>query len=58
MPLDGRDVPLDMSSGLQVETFLSRLIEFTLGSPRETWEQASTPMSARLAVVRPYWSAG
>ncbi len=58
MPLDGRDVELDLSSELQVETFLSRLIEFTLGSPREIWERASTPMSPRLAVVRPYWSVG
>ncbi|MDQ4116468.1 MAG: hypothetical protein M3235_05830 [Actinomycetota bacterium] len=59
LPLDTRDVELDLSSERQVTTFLTQLIEFTVGGPRETWEPArSTPLSPRLAVVRPYWSAG
>ncbi len=56
MPLDGRDVELDLADDIAVTTFLSHNLEFTLGGPRTSWEPArSTPLSRRLAVVRP-WS--
>jgi hypothetical protein len=59
MPLDGRDVELDLRDNIAVTTFFSRFLEFTLGGPRESWEAArSTPLSPRLAVVRPWSSRG
>lgn len=58
MPLDGRDVELDMSDDIAVTTFLSHHLEFTLGGPRESWEAArTTPLSSRLSVVRPWTSS-
>jgi hypothetical protein len=57
VPLDARRVELDMSDAVAVTTFLSQQLEFTLGGPRESWERArTTPLSARLSVVRPYTS--
>ena len=57
MPLDCRDVDLDVREEFAVTNFLTRFLEFTLGGPRESWEPArSTPLGARLAVVRPWQS--
>ena len=57
LPLDGRDVELDLADERGVATFLSHHLEFTLGGPRESWEAArSRPVSRRLAVVRPWGS--
>jgi hypothetical protein len=57
MPLDTRDLELDMSDHISVSTFLSQFVEHTLGGPRESWEAArSTPISRQLTVVRP-WTA-
>jgi hypothetical protein len=57
MPLDCRDVDLDVRDEFAVTNFLTRLLEFTLGGPRESWEPArSTPLGPRLAVVRPWQS--
>lgn len=59
LPLDGRDVELDVTDDAAVTTFLSHLVEFTLGGPRAAWEAArTTPMSPRLTVVRPWSSSG
>lgn len=58
MPLDGRDVTLDLTDERAVTTFLAHHLEFTLGGPRESWEAArSTPFSRRLTVVRPWGAA-
>jgi hypothetical protein len=55
MPLDTRDIDLDMSDNIAVSTFVSHHVEFSLGGPRESWERArSTPLAPRFAVVRPY----
>lgn len=55
MPLDTRDIDLDMADNIAVSTFVSHHIEFTLGGPRESWERArTTPLGPRFAVVRPY----
>jgi hypothetical protein len=57
MPLDCRNVDLDVSDEFTVTTFLTRFLEFTLGGPRESWEPArSTPLGPRLAIVRPWGS--
>lgn len=57
MPLDCRDVDLDVRDEFAVTNFLTRFLEFTLGGPRESWEPArSTPLGPRLAVVRPWQS--
>jgi hypothetical protein len=57
MPLDCRDVDLDVDDEFAVTNFLTRFLEFTLGGPRESWEPArSTPLGPRLAVVRPWQS--
>ncbi len=57
LPYDTRDADLDLTDEITVRTSLTRLVEHTLGGPRETWEAArSTPISRRLAVVRP-WNA-
>lgn len=54
MPLDTRDLALDLSHDISVSTFIIRHVEHTLGGPRESWEAArSTPLSSRFAVVRP-----
>jgi len=59
MPLDARDVELDMSDDVSVTTFISHHLEFTLGGPRESWEAArTTPLSPHLSVVRPWTSSG
>ncbi|MET0191101.1 MAG: hypothetical protein ABW212_19030 [Pseudonocardia sediminis] len=58
LPVDGRDVELDIRDGVAVTTFLNHLLEFTLGGPRDAWEPArTTPIGPRLSVVRP-WSTG
>lgn len=55
MPLDTRDIDLDMSDNIAVPTFLSHHLELTLGGPRESWERArTTPLGPRFAVVRPW----
>jgi hypothetical protein len=57
MPLDTRDLDVNMSDSVTVTSFLIQHIEHTLGGPRESWEAArSTPISRRMAVVRP-WTA-
>jgi hypothetical protein len=57
LPYDTRDLDFDLDDQVTVRTFLTQLVEHTLGGPRESWEAArSTPISPRLAVVRP-WSA-
>ena len=55
MPLETRDIDLDMADNIAVFTFVSHHIEFTLGGPRESWERArTTPLGPRFAVVRSY----
>lgn len=57
LPYDTRDLDVDLGDEITVRTFLTQLVEHTLGGPREIWEAArSTPISRRLAVVRP-WNA-
>jgi hypothetical protein len=57
MPLDTRDLDVNLSDNITVTSFLIQHVEHTLGGPRESWEAArSTPISRRLAVVRP-WTA-
>lgn len=46
MPLDGRDVTLDLTDDIAVTTFLSHHLEFTIGGPRESWEVACSIPSA------------
>jgi hypothetical protein len=59
MPLDGRDVQLDLADDIAVTTFLSHHLEFTLGGPRESWEAArSIPLSPPMAAVRPWTADG
>lgn len=59
MPIDGRDVELDINDDAAATTFLNHLLEFTLGGARVEWEAArATPLSPRLAVVRPWTSSG
>jgi hypothetical protein len=59
MPLDTRDLQLDLADDISVTTFLVQHIEHTLHGPRESWESArSTPISRRLAVVRPRTAHG
>jgi hypothetical protein len=55
LPVDTRDVDLDVGDDQAVTTYLSHLLEFTLGGDRAAWEAArSTPLSPGLAVVRPW----
>jgi hypothetical protein len=55
MPLDMRDIDLNIGDNIAVSMFLLRHIEFTLGGTRESWESArTTPLGPRFAVVRPY----
>ncbi|OZM79652.1 hypothetical protein [Pseudonocardia sp. MH-G8] len=57
MPLDTRDLDMNLSDNIAVTSFLVQHVEHTLAGPRESWEAArSTPISRRLAVVRP-WTA-
>jgi hypothetical protein len=57
MPLDARDLDVDVSDRVAVSHFLLQHVEYTLGGPRETWAGRSTMISRRLSVVRP-WTAG
>lgn len=58
LPYDTREADLDIDDDTTVRTFVTRLVEHTLGGPRDSWEAArSTPVSRRLTVVRP-WNAG
>lgn len=58
LPHDTRDLD-DEIDEIALRTFLARLVEDTLGGPRESWEAArSTPISRRLAVVRPWNAVG
>jgi hypothetical protein len=55
MPLDTRDIELDMDDDVAVTTFVDHHLSWTLGGPRASWEAArTTPLSPRFAVVRPY----
>lgn len=54
MPLDMRGVPVDMSDPITVDTFLSHHLEWSLGGPRETWKDRTTPLGPSLVLVRPY----
>jgi hypothetical protein len=55
MPLDTRDVELDLDSDTFVTTFLDHHLSFTLGGPRSSWEpERATRISERLSVVRPH----
>lgn len=54
MPLDARDIELNMSDSIAVDSFLSHHLEFTLGGPRESWEPRSTPLASKFAVIRPW----
>lgn len=55
MPLDTRDIELDMHSDTFVTTFVDHHLSWTLGGPRDSWEpERATRLSDRLAVVRPY----
>jgi hypothetical protein len=57
MPLDCRNVELDVRDEFAVTNFITRFLEFTLGGPRESWEAArSTPLGPGFAVVRPWQS--
>ncbi len=57
LPLDTRDLDLDLDDEITLTTFLVQHIEHTLGGPRVSWEHASVLISPRLAVLRP-WTAG
>jgi hypothetical protein len=55
LPCDTRELELNPSDDFAVRTFLVRLVEHTLGGPRESWEAArTTPLGPRLSVVRPF----
>lgn len=55
LPVDVRGVELDVADDRAVTTFLTHLLEFTLGGERRTWEAArSTPLGSRFTVVRPF----
>jgi hypothetical protein len=55
MPLDTRDVELDMDSDTFVTTFVDHHLSWTLGGPRASWEpERATRIGERLSVVRPY----
>jgi len=55
LPLDTRDVELDMDSDTSVTTFVDHHLTWTLGGPRESWEGTRvTRLSERFAIVRPY----
>jgi hypothetical protein len=55
MPLDTRDVEIDLGDDVFVRHFVDQHLSFTLGGPRSSWEpQRATRISERLSVVRPY----
>jgi hypothetical protein len=55
MPLDTRDVQVDLSDDIFVRHFVDQHLHFTLGAAREVWEpERATRISERLSVVRPY----
>ena len=55
LPIDVR--PFVFEDDIDVDTFLHRHLESTLGSPREDWEAArTTPLSPGLTVVRSNWA--
>lgn len=55
LPYDMRDADFELDDDITVRTFVTQLVEHTLGGPRESWEAArSTPISRRLTVVRPW----
>jgi hypothetical protein len=55
MPLDTRDVELDMHSDTFVTTFVDHHLSWTLGGARESREsERATRISERVAVVRHY----
>ena len=54
MPLDTRDVDLDMDDNIAVRAFVDHHLSWTLGGPRESGEPGTTLLSPRLAVVRPH----
>lgn len=58
LPYDTRHVDdADLDDPITARTLLARLVEHTLGGPRESWEAArTTPISRGLVVVRP-WTA-
>jgi hypothetical protein len=53
MPLDMRDVTVNMHDEIAVSAFLMRHIEFSLGGPRDSWESArGATLSPHLVLVR------
>jgi len=57
MPFDGRDVEVGPIDDTTARTFVTQLVEHTLGGPREAWGANAFPISRGLSVVRP-WTAG
>ncbi len=57
LPLDTRDLDLDVDDRITLTTFLVQHVEHTLGGPRDSWERTSTLISPRMAVVRPWTAA-
>lgn len=58
IPLDTRDLDLDLTDEIATTTFVVQHIEHTLGGPRSAWEPGTTPLSPRLSVVRPWTAHG
>ena len=55
LPLDTRDVEIDLNDDVFVRHFVDQHLHFALGAAREVWEpQRAMRISDRLAVVRPY----
>jgi hypothetical protein len=55
LPLDTRDVEIDLDDDVFVRDFVDHHLVWTLGGPRATWEtQRATRVGERLAVVRAY----
>jgi hypothetical protein len=58
LPLDVRDLTIDISDDAALYTWVSHRIEFTLGGPRESWESSrAIEIGEKLSVVRP-WAPG
>jgi hypothetical protein len=55
MPLDTRDLELDVDDQAAVDVFVLHHVEFSLG-PAPQWAHRCTPLGPRLKIVRP-WSA-
>jgi hypothetical protein len=53
MPFDARGLRLDPDDDIAARTFVTQLVEHTLGGARETWEPRAIPISEGMAVVRP-----